>query len=244
MATGPLAVLTDLAIYALYVGIFLAPVEQLINFTGPCRRGCQVSAASSKIAGRAARRGSQTRRALAGSLPAAARCAALDYRDATFSTAPIGARQAHAFITGTSVALIEALGRRQDHHLLASAALLRDVAGGASTIDGVDVRDVSLANLRDAIGIDATRTMYLFGGTVGRTSPTARPGATQAEIEEAARRNPSIHESSSARCPTATTRSWASAARSIPGGQSSASPSRACSCAIAHPHSGQGHERP
>ena len=40
---------TDLAIYALYVGIFLAPVEQLINFTETvCRRATRASAASSR----------------------------------------------------------------------------------------------------------------------------------------------------------------------------------------------------
>lgn len=38
MATGTLAV-TDLAIYALYVGIFMAPVEQLINFTETLQKG-------------------------------------------------------------------------------------------------------------------------------------------------------------------------------------------------------------
>ena len=31
--------MTDLAIYALYVGIFMAPVEQLINFTETLQKG-------------------------------------------------------------------------------------------------------------------------------------------------------------------------------------------------------------
>ena len=38
VAAGTLAV-TDLAIYALYVGIFMAPVEQLINFTETLQKG-------------------------------------------------------------------------------------------------------------------------------------------------------------------------------------------------------------
>ena len=67
-----------------------------------------------------------------------------------------------------------------------------DVAGGAVTIDGVDVRDVSLASLREAIGI-VQQDVYLFGGTVGENIAYGRPGATQAEIEEAARKA-NIHE--------------------------------------------------
>ena len=38
VATGGLAV-TDLAIYALYIGIFLSPIEQLINFTEQFQKG-------------------------------------------------------------------------------------------------------------------------------------------------------------------------------------------------------------
>lgn len=67
-----------------------------------------------------------------------------------------------------------------------------DVAAGAVTIDGVDVRDVQLASLREAIGI-VQQDVYLFGGTVGENIAYGRPGATQAEIEEAARKA-NIHE--------------------------------------------------
>ena len=67
-----------------------------------------------------------------------------------------------------------------------------DVAAGAVTIDGVDVRDVQLVSLREAIGI-VQQDVYLFGGTVGENIAYGRPGATQAEIEEAARKA-NIHE--------------------------------------------------
>ena len=53
-----------------------------------------------------------------------------------------------------------------------------DVTGGAILIDGVDIRDVTLASLRGQIGI-VTQETVLFDDTDRRpTSPTASPKAT------------------------------------------------------------------
>ncbi len=62
-----------------------------------------------------------------------------------------------------------------------------DVTSGAILIDGVDIRDVTLASLRGPdrhrhAGDDAVRRHDRAA-----TSPTGRPGATEAEIEAAAR---------------------------------------------------------
>ena len=62
-----------------------------------------------------------------------------------------------------------------------------DVTGGAILIDGVDIRDVTLASLRAQIGI-VTQETVLFDDTIAATSPTASPGASREEIEAAARR--------------------------------------------------------
>lgn len=62
-----------------------------------------------------------------------------------------------------------------------------DVDAGAVLIDGVDVRDVTVESLRGAIGI-VQQDVYLFGGTVRDNIAYGRPGATDAEIVEAARR--------------------------------------------------------
>ena len=62
-----------------------------------------------------------------------------------------------------------------------------DVTGGAVLVDGVDVRDVTVESLRGAIGI-VQQDVYLFGGTVRDNIAYGRPGATDAEIVEAARR--------------------------------------------------------
>ena len=61
-----------------------------------------------------------------------------------------------------------------------------DVTGGKILIDGQDVRGVTLHSLRGAIGV-VQQDVYLFSGTVAENIAYGRPGATRAEIEEAAR---------------------------------------------------------
>ena len=61
-----------------------------------------------------------------------------------------------------------------------------DVTGGTIRIDGQDVRSVTLHSLRSAIGV-VQQDVYLFSGTVAENIAYGRPGATRAEIEEAAR---------------------------------------------------------
>ncbi|HEU5327534.1 MAG TPA: ABC transporter ATP-binding protein [Thermomicrobiales bacterium] len=61
-----------------------------------------------------------------------------------------------------------------------------DIWGGKLTIDGYDVRDVTQASLRSQLGIVLQDT-FLFGGTVRDNIRYARPDATDAEIEQAAR---------------------------------------------------------
>jgi ATP-binding cassette, subfamily B, bacterial MsbA len=63
---------------------------------------------------------------------------------------------------------------------------LHDVTAGAVLVDGADVRHVTLASLRDAIayvGQDA----LLFDDTIAANIGMGRPGATEPEIDEAAR---------------------------------------------------------
>jgi ATP-binding cassette, subfamily B, heavy metal transporter len=61
-----------------------------------------------------------------------------------------------------------------------------DHGGGRITIDGQDLRDVTQDSVRRAIGIVPQDTV-LFNDTVGYNIGYGRPGATQAEIEAAAR---------------------------------------------------------
>ncbi len=61
-----------------------------------------------------------------------------------------------------------------------------DVKGGAVTIDGFDVRDVTQASLRSQLGIVLQDT-FLFGGTVRDNIRFGRPDARDEEIEQAAK---------------------------------------------------------
>jgi ABC-type multidrug transport system fused ATPase/permease subunit len=61
-----------------------------------------------------------------------------------------------------------------------------DPDSGRVLIDGRDARDYPLRRLRDQMAI-VPQDVLLFGGTVAENIAYGRPGATQAEIEEAAR---------------------------------------------------------
>lgn len=61
-----------------------------------------------------------------------------------------------------------------------------DVSAGRITIDGHDLRQVSVASLRALMGI-VTQETFLFHDTIGYNIGYGRAGATQAEIERAAR---------------------------------------------------------
>jgi subfamily B ATP-binding cassette protein MsbA len=60
-----------------------------------------------------------------------------------------------------------------------------DVTEGRVTIDGTDLRDVTLASLRDQIAL-VTQEPFLFDDSIRANIAYARPEASQAEIEAAA----------------------------------------------------------
>jgi len=95
-------------------------------------------------------------------------------RGVTFTAAP-----------GTKLAIVGPTGAGKS---TISRLLFRfyDVTEGAVEIDGVDVRDMAQASLRAAIGVVPQDTV-LFNDTIGYNIAYGRPGATQAEIEQAAR---------------------------------------------------------
>jgi ATP-binding cassette subfamily B protein len=63
---------------------------------------------------------------------------------------------------------------------------LYEVTSGAVRIDGHDVREVTLESLADTIGM-VTQESYLFHATIRDNLTYARPDATEAQIEAAAR---------------------------------------------------------
>ncbi|EXL01661.1 multidrug ABC transporter ATP-binding protein [Brucella anthropi] len=61
------------------------------------------------------------------------------------------------------------------------------VTGGAITVDGIPIRDMTLKSLRANIGI-VSQDVFLFAGTIRENIAYGRLDATEAEIVEAARR--------------------------------------------------------
>jgi ATP-binding cassette subfamily B protein len=86
---------------------------------------------------------------------------------------------------GQSVALVgeTASGKSTVAKLLAR---FYDVSAGSVKLDGLDVRDVTLRDLRSQVGIVFEDT-FLFSDTVAANVAFAKPDASSAEIERAAR---------------------------------------------------------
>jgi ATP-binding cassette subfamily B protein len=95
-------------------------------------------------------------------------------RDLSFAVAP-----------GETVGLVGPTGAGKS---TAAKLLMRlyDPTGGAVRLDGVDVRDVRLADLRDAVGY-VGQDVFLFDGTVRENVAYGSPDATDAAVERATR---------------------------------------------------------
>ena len=85
---------------------------------------------------------------------------------------------------GLTIALVGPSGAGKST-ALALIPRLQDVLSGSITIDGADVREVTLASLRDAIAYVGQDTL-LFDDTVAGNIRMGRPVATEAEVEAAA----------------------------------------------------------
>ena len=189
VATGGLAV-TDLAIYALYIGIFLSPIEQLINFVETFQKGYAGFRRFSEVL--AVRPDIQD---APGALPLAQAAhegvvrGEVRYRDVHFGysrDAEVLRGLNLAVPAGTTVALVGPSGGGKT----TTCSLLPrfyDPASGSVEIDGVDVRRATVASLREAIGI-VQQDVYLFGGTIRDNIAYGKPGATDEEVREAARK--------------------------------------------------------
>jgi ATP-binding cassette subfamily B protein len=87
---------------------------------------------------------------------------------------------------GRTVALVGATGSGKTT-LAALVARLYDPTDGRVLVDGADLRKVDVASVRAAVSITGDDP-FLFSTTVADNIAYARPQATRAEIEDAARR--------------------------------------------------------
>ncbi len=86
---------------------------------------------------------------------------------------------------GTTVALIGHTGSGKTT-LTALVPRFYDVTAGRVLLDGADVRDITLAELRRAVGV-VSQDPFLFSTTVSENIAFGNPGATEEDVERAAR---------------------------------------------------------
>ena len=112
----------------------------------------------------------------------------IEFRDVSFHynpNEPVLDRVNVTVAPGMAVALVGSSGAGKTT-FIKLVPRFYDVTGGALLIEGVDVRDATIASVRRHIGIVPQDTI-LFRGTIRSNIAYGRPGATNEEIEDASR---------------------------------------------------------
>ena len=180
---------TDLAIYALYIGIFITPIGQLMDFTEMLQKGYAGFKRFAQII--------ETEPDIVEKPDAVALTNVkgdLTYQDVTFfytETEPVLSHLNIHIPAGTTCALVGPSGGGKTT-ICSLLPRFYDVRDGAVLVDGHDVRDLTLKSLREAIGI-VQQDVYIFAGSVRENIAYGKKTATREEIEEAAK-NANIHD--------------------------------------------------
>ncbi len=99
--------------------------------------------------------------------------------------APVLSRVSFTALPGQTIALLGATGSGKST-VINLIPRFYDVSEGRITIDGYDIRDITLESLRRQIGI-VLQEVILFGATIRENIAYGKPEATDSEIIEAAR---------------------------------------------------------
>jgi ATP-binding cassette subfamily B protein len=182
IANGQITV-EDLAIYALYINIFINPVNVLVEFTEQLQKGLAGFERFTEVV--------DTMPAIvdkedAGELKDVK--GVIDYKDVSFSYEKSDSVLSHIDLhvdAGKNIAIVGPSGGGKTT-LCSLLPRFYDVSGGSVEIDGVDVRSVTQKSLRSFIGI-VQQDVYLFNGTVKENIAYGKPDATMEEIVEAAK---------------------------------------------------------
>ncbi len=179
----------DLAIYALYIGIFLNPLDVLINFTEAFQKGfsgfrrfLDVVETKPEIVDRK------------GAKPLVNPRGDISYNNVSFRYEKDSEVLDNVNISieaGKTIAFVGPSGGGKTT-LCSLLPRFYDVSQGQITIDGKDIRDVTLKSLRNCIGI-VQQDVYLFAGSIRENIAYGKPDATHEEIVQAAQ-NANIHE--------------------------------------------------
>lgn len=180
----------DLAMYALYIGIFISPIQILVELIEMMQKG---------LAG--------FRRYLdvietepdiedaPDAVPLENVKGRVCYEDVSFhysdDDAPVLSHVSFEIPSGKSIALVGPSGSGKTT-ICSLLPRFYDVTGGRITVDGKDVRSLTLKSLRSQIGM-VQQDVYLFCGTIRDNIAYGRPGASQQEIEDAAKQA-NIHD--------------------------------------------------
>ncbi|WP_326974744.1 ABC transporter ATP-binding protein [Caproicibacter sp. BJN0012] len=181
--------LSDLAVYALYITIFINPIDVLVEFTEQFQKGysgfkrfLEVIETEPEIVDRP------------GAVDLGEVKGNIEYRDVSFSYNESEQVLNHIDLkidAGQTIALVGPSGGGKTT-LCSLLPRFYDVTGGSVSIDGIDVRKIRLESLRNAIGI-VQQDVYLFSGSIRDNIAYGRPDASDEEIVEAAR-NANIHD--------------------------------------------------
>ena len=179
----------DLAMYALYIGIFISPIQILVELTEMMQKGlsgfCHFLAVMDT---------EPEIKNLPGAVPLTDVKGDVEYRHVSFSyleEEPVLSDISFHIPAGRSVALVGPSGGGKTT-ICSLLPRFYDVTEGAVFIDGKDIRSLTLESLRGQIGI-VQQDVYLFCGTVRENIAYGKPGASEEEIIEAAKKA-NIHQ--------------------------------------------------
>lgn len=179
----------SLATYALYINIFVAPIEVLVEFTEMFQKGFSGFKRFLEVI--------ETKPDIVDSpnaIPIKEVEGVIDYEDVCFSYSDDETVLDHINFhidAGKSIALVGPSGGGKTT-ICSLLPRFYDVNSGSIKIDGKDVRGLSLDSLRKAIGI-VQQDVYLFTGSIKENIAYGKPGAHDDEIIEAAKKA-NIHD--------------------------------------------------
>ena len=181
---------SDLAMYALYIGIFISPIQILVELTETMQKGLsgfrrflEVVATEPDIVDAA---DAKPLKNVKGNV-----C----YEDVSFhysdDDTPVLSHVSFEIPAGKSIALVGPSGSGKTT-ICSLLPRFYDVTEGRVTIDGNDVRKLTLESLRSQIGL-VSQDVYLFGGSIKDNIAYGKPDATMDEIVDAAKKA-NIHD--------------------------------------------------
>lgn len=177
-----------LATYALYINIFITPIEVLVEFTEMLQKGYSGFKRFNEVM--------ETQVEIQDAPDSHDLVnvqGVIDYKDVSFGYDDEKVLD-HLNIhidSGKSIALVGPSGGGKT---TICSLLLRfyDVTDGSIEIDGQDIRKLTLKSLRQSIGI-VQQDVYLFTGSIKENISYGKPGASDEEIIEAAKKA-NIHD--------------------------------------------------